>query len=131
MRTDVYALVVTATGCVNLWRVNQLLLRRTLRRHLSPGEAHELRHAHSRDLAVARWYVWVYVAGLALAAWSFVEFFAPATVRTVVWMGSTVVEADVDAVAFWEALVFGTIILLPKAVAAVVAVGDLRRRRRA
>ena len=129
MRTDVYALFVTATGCVNLWRVNQLLVRRTLRGGLSDAEAHELRHAHARDLAVARWYVWVYVAGIALATWFFVAFFAPATVRTVVWVATTVADAGLGTVAFWEALVFGTIILLPKAVTAVVAVRDLRRRR--
>ena len=129
MRTDVYALLVTATGCVNLWRVNQLFVRRTLRRGLSEAEEHELRHAHGRDLAVARWYVWVYVAGIAAATWFFVAFFAPATIRTVAWMATTVSQAGIGTIAFWEALVFGTIILLPKAVTAIVAVRDLRRRR--
>ena len=31
VRTDIYAVLITATGCINLYRVNQLLARRALR----------------------------------------------------------------------------------------------------
>ena len=128
MRTDVYALLVAATGCVNLWRVNQLVIRRMLRR-LRDDEARELQEAHQHDLAVARWYVWVYVAGIGLAAWFFVAFFAPATIRVVVWMGETLADGRLDSVRFWEALVFGSVMLLPKALTAGIALRDLRIRR--
>jgi putative peptide zinc metalloprotease protein len=67
MRTDIYAVLLTATRCSNLWSVTQL----TLRRYLGvarPAHRTELEEAHPRDRAVARWYVWLYVAGMLLAA---------------------------------------------------------------
>jgi putative peptide zinc metalloprotease protein len=65
-RTDLYTVRVTATGCINLWRINQLRLL-PLARRLTDRQRPELADAYDRDLVVARWYMWVYLAGLALA----------------------------------------------------------------
>src|SRR6185312_13435434 len=57
-RTDLYAVLVMATGCINLWRVNRLRLFGRLQ-SLSDAERSEICNAHPRDLAVARWYGWL------------------------------------------------------------------------
>jgi hypothetical protein len=128
VRTDVYALLVTATGCVDLFRVNQLLMRRTLRL-ITPEQRAELAEAHERDVAVARWYRWIYAAGLTAAAWFFVAYFAPATIRLLTWIAGSVAHAGFGSEHFWEALVVGTLILSPRALTLAVALRDLRRWR--
>ena len=67
MRTDLYdGVLVTATGCRNLWQVKSLLLRQAFGR-LSPAQAAEVAEADPRDLRVGRWFRWVYLAGLVAA----------------------------------------------------------------
>src|SRR5262249_8007565 len=51
LRTDLYAVFVTATGCYNLWEAKSLLLRRAFGR-LSREQAGRLADAHPRDIAV-------------------------------------------------------------------------------
>src|SRR5262249_1689322 len=89
----------------------------------------ELRDAHARDRAVARWYRWVYLAGLGAAAWFFVAYFAPATVRLAAWIVASVAHAGAGSERFWEALVFGAVIFSPRVITLAVALRDLRRRR--
>jgi len=128
VRTDVYAVLVTATGCINLFRVNQLMVRRALR-IMTADQERELRDAHERDRVVARWYRWIYLAGLAAAAWFFVMYFAPATIRLAGWIVASVAHAGVGSERFWEALVFGGLIFSPRLITLAVALRDLRRWR--
>ena len=128
VRTDVYALLITATGCVNLFRVNQLMVRRALRIITSEQER-ELRDAHPRDSAVARWYRWIYLVGLAVAAWFFAVYFAPATIRLAGSIVASVAHAGPGSERFWEALVFGLLIFSPRLITLAVALRDLRRWR--
>jgi hypothetical protein len=129
-RTDVYAVFVTATGCVNLFRVNQLMVRRVVRR-LTPAQERELAESHERDVSVARWYRWIYLGGLAAAAWFFVAYFAPATIRLLEWLGGSVAHSGPASEHFWEAVVFGLLIFSPQALTLGVAARDLRRWRSA
>ena len=126
-RTDLYAVLVAATGCVNLWRVNQLHLLARLRQ-LRPDERQELAEAHPQDLAVARWFAWVYVTGLALAAGFFLVYYVPATVRLVGWLVSTVAAAQVATLEFWAALLFAGVVLSPHALTLVVIIRELSQR---
>jgi hypothetical protein len=128
VRTDVYALLVNATGCVNLFRVNTLMVRRALRL-TTPEEEHELAESHPRDLAVARWYRFVYVLGLAAAAWFFIALFAPASVRLFGWLAGSIAHAGAGSERFWEALVFGGLIVSPQLLTLAVGLRDLRRWR--
>jgi putative peptide zinc metalloprotease protein len=128
-RTDVYALLITATGCVNLSRVNQLLVRRTLRK-LSTEQARELAAAHPRDVAVGRWFRWIYLVGVAAAVWFFVVYFAPATITLVVWIARTIAEAEFGSVHFAEALLVSGLMLSTRALTLAVALRDLSRWRR-
>jgi hypothetical protein len=126
MRTDMYALLITATGCVNLWRVNQLRLLGLVRR-LNASQRQELAAAHARDLAVARWYSVIYVAGMGLAVAFFVLYFLPATVRLVGWLYQTISAAQLGTVDFWAALVFSIVVISPRALTLGVVVRDLAR----
>ena len=132
VRTDVYAVLVTATGCVNLSRVTRLTVRRSLRL-ASPEQERELAEAHPRDVAVARWYRWVYVLGLAAAGGFFVVYFVPASVRLFAWTGGTIAAAGAGSERFWEAVVFAAVIVSPQVLTIGVALRDLGawRRRRA
>ena len=132
LRTDLYAVLITATGCVNLLRVNELLVRRTLRR-ITPAQREELAGAPPRDLAVARWYRWIHLLGIGGAAWFFVAFFAPATIQLLTWIGEHMATGDPASIAFWEALAFGLLILSPRVLTLRVALRDLKtwRARRA
>jgi putative peptide zinc metalloprotease protein len=123
MRTDVYAVLITATGCVNLWRVNQLRLLRIVR-PLNAAQQHELATAHPRDLQIARWYSGLYVAGVALASAFFVAYFLPATVRLFTWMLDTVMAAQTGSLDFWAAIVFGVIVLSPRLLTVAVLARD-------
>jgi hypothetical protein len=130
IRTDVYAVFATAAGCFNLWRVTGLVLRRRLGLASAAHQA-ELAAAHPRDRAVARWYVWVYAAGLLVAGWFFVVYFVPATLRLVRWIVTMVAAADPRHLGFWEAAGFGTLILLPYLLTLWVFVRDRLRPGRA
>jgi putative peptide zinc metalloprotease protein len=129
MRTDIYALLLTATGCSNLWSVTHLTLRRNLGL-ARPAHRAELEEAHPRDRAVARWYVWLYVAGMLLAAWFFVAYFLPATLRTVRWIAATLASADPYHAAFWQAAAFSLLLLSPQLLTLWVFGRELVLRRR-
>jgi putative peptide zinc metalloprotease protein len=131
LRSDVYAVFAAATGCFNLWRVTRLTLRHRLGLARAQHRA-ELDAAHPRDRAIARWFVWVYAAGMLLALWFFVFYFLPAVIHTVGWIGDSVLSADPRRGAFWEAAGFGAVLLSPYVLTAWVAGRDalrwLRRR---
>jgi hypothetical protein len=85
LRTDIYAVLVTATGCRNLWRVKSLLLREAFGR-LSPAHSAELTAAAPRDVQVGRWFRWVWLAGLlATVGWYF-GFTLPVLLTTLGWI---------------------------------------------
>jgi putative peptide zinc metalloprotease protein len=127
VRTDVYAVMVTATGCSNLWEVTRLTLRRRLGL-AGPVRQAELRAAHPRDTAVARWYAWLYVAGMLLAAWVFAAYFVPATVRVVQWVVVTLAAAHPGQGAFWQAAGFGLVLLSSQLLTLGVVARDAARR---
>jgi hypothetical protein len=66
LQTDLYYVLVTVLGCVDLQGTARAVLRerlgRTLRRPVRPDPGHG---AHPRDLAVARWYSWLLLVGWA------------------------------------------------------------------
>ncbi|AEE44495.1 hypothetical protein [Cellulomonas fimi] len=129
LRSDVYAVMTALLGCTVLDRTTRLLLRRTVRR-LSPAQQDELAATPARDLAVARWYRWVHVAGYAVAAWFFVAFFVPSTWHLLVWVRDAVAVHGPATWPFWEALLLGAVLLSPRVVTGVVALRDLAGRHR-
>ncbi|WP_198303469.1 hypothetical protein [Cellulomonas sp. PSBB021] len=129
LRSDVYAVMTALLGCTHLQRTTRLLLRRTARR-LTPDERATLAATSPRDLAVARWYRFVHLGGMLLAAWFLVVLFLPSTWHLLVWMRDSLVTAGPTTWAFYEALVLGILLLSPRLLTAVVALRDLAERRR-
>jgi hypothetical protein len=67
LRTDLYYLVTTVLGCNDLQTVARGLLRNRVSRVLPWfGNTADESSWHPRDRAVARWYVWLMVAGYVL-----------------------------------------------------------------
>ena len=87
LRTDLYGVLVTAAGCRNLWEVKSLLLRRAFGR-LDADGATQLAGAHPRDLAVGRWFRWLYLAGLGLAGAYLAAVFVPIQWTLLSWAAS-------------------------------------------
>jgi putative peptide zinc metalloprotease protein len=129
MRTDLYAVLITGLGYINLTRVSRLTVARHYRR-LTAAEQHELAVADRRDLAASRWYGWVQVAGAALAAFYFAAFFAPAIVHIVRWVVTGLVSSPPASVHFWEVLVSGCVAVVPVVIPPVIYVRERRRRPR-
>jgi putative peptide zinc metalloprotease protein len=127
MRTDLYAVLITATGCINLWRINQLRLLALVRR-LNPAQQAELTAAHGRDLEVARWYAPISVVGVGLAVACFGVYFLPATLHLVEWLAATLVAAQLASGEFWAALAFSIVVLSPRALTLGVLGRDVYRR---
>jgi hypothetical protein len=101
LRTDLYAVLITALGCRNLYRVNFLYLKGKLW-SLAPPEAAELADAHERDVRVARWFALLYVIGVAWAAWYFVRIFVPSTVVFAGWLFHGLGGIPLASSAFWQ-----------------------------
>jgi hypothetical protein len=112
LRTDIYALISTCLGCMNLTRTTQLLLRRQVLT-LTARDQDELDHASARDLEVARWYRWLYVVGLVAATWFFFSFFGPNIVTIAEWTASQLDRTSPSHVQFWTELMLGCLALAP------------------
>ena len=128
LRTDLYAVLVTGLGCVNLTRVSRLRMARHYRR-LTAHEERELTAASPRDLAAARWYGWVQLGGAAIAVFYFVVFFAPAILHMIRWIGIGLVRSPADSLGFWEILLSGCVALLPVLIPPVIYLRERRSHR--
>ncbi|GAA1748421.1 hypothetical protein GCM10009734_65310 [Nonomuraea bangladeshensis] len=126
LRTDLYAVLVNALGCRDLWRVKTLLLRRAFGR-LTPGQAAELVAAGPTDIRAGRWFRWVWLAGFAgVLAW-FVFFVLPVVAATLAWTADRLVLGPFEP-RFWYALLCAALLLGPYALALFLAVRERVRR---
>ncbi|MEZ7126153.1 hypothetical protein ACBR40_12525 [Nonomuraea sp. AD125B] len=126
LRTDLYAVLVNALGCRDLWRVKTLLLRRAFGR-LTPGQAAELVAAGPTDIRAGRWFRWVWLAGFAgVLAW-FVFFVLPVVAATLEWTADRLVLGPFEP-RFWYALLCAALLLGPYALALFLAVRERVRR---
>ncbi|WP_433184021.1 hypothetical protein [Actinoallomurus sp. CA-150999] len=128
MRTDVYGVFVTATGCRNLWEVKSLLLRRAFRR-LSPVEEGRLAEADPRDVRIGGWFRWVYLAGVLVAVGYFVLFFLPGVSAVLRWAGRELTMGPWHG-GFWRALAAVVLICWSPLMAGVLTVVAAIRRDR-
>jgi hypothetical protein len=108
LRTDLYAVLVTRLGCLNLYRVSTLELRRRVGL-LRAAEAAELAGAHPRDLRAAAWFGVVTLAGIIWAGLFFVSFFIPGTIVVVGWTVESIGGASPSSAVFWEALAIAVV----------------------
>ncbi|GAB2934840.1 hypothetical protein [Streptomyces mayteni] len=125
LRTDLYAVLVNALGCHNLWRVKSLLLRRAFGR-LSEEQAEELAASSETDLRVGRWFRWLWLAGfLGVTAWF--SLLIPVFVEYLVWAAEGLAEGPL-AGRFWYSLLCAGLLLGAEAFAIALAVWELARR---
>ncbi|WP_132126393.1 hypothetical protein [Actinocrispum wychmicini] len=73
MRTDFYAVFLVVTGRKNLWAMKGAVARRLIRRP-SAEDAELLAAAGPKDIFWARFYLVLYLPGVAVATWYFVVF---------------------------------------------------------
>ncbi|MDT0345097.1 hypothetical protein [Streptomyces litchfieldiae] len=126
LRTDLYAVLVNALGCRDLWRVKSLLLRRAFGR-LTAAEAEELAAAAEADLRAGRWFRWVWLAGfLGVAAWCCL-LLLPVVVEVLGWASEGLAEGPLTA-AFWYSLLCAGLLLGPETLALVLAATEYSRR---
>jgi putative peptide zinc metalloprotease protein len=109
LRTDLYAVMITALGLRNLDRVTRLRLKAFF--HIArPDDLAELEAAHPRDVAATRWYSFCYLIGLLWAVWFFKTWFYPWTFVVVTWMTSTLGNAPIGSGYWWQAVVVATLV---------------------
>jgi hypothetical protein len=126
LRTDLYGVLVTATGCRNLWRVKSLLLRRAFGR-LTAEQAAELAAADPRDLRVGRWFRWVYLAGYLVALAYFAYFYVPVLARLLLWTGDGLAAGPATA-RFWLTAVGSAVLYLSPLTVLVIWIRSSFRR---
>ena len=128
LRTDMYLVMATATGCRNLHQVTRLSLKRLIRK-LKPDEATILRDADARDLNVARWYRLLYLAGLVWMIWFAWNFLVPSTRLVLGWIVSVLFDAPLFSHGWWEGLALALFTLLNVALPLAVWVRNRVRQR--
>ncbi|WP_432843489.1 hypothetical protein [Dactylosporangium sp. CA-092794] len=116
MRTDVYALLVNATGGKTLWATKGALLRRYLRRASEADERH-LADTDPREVTWARRYLWLYVPGIAVALYYLVTFVLPGLPHLVALCVAPIRADGLTTVAAWEGLAALAVAVLPTALA--------------
>jgi putative peptide zinc metalloprotease protein len=127
LRNDLYLVLSTLLGCVNLWRIAILTVKRTIW-HLTPDEQAELAASDDRSRWHARWFSWLCVAGVAGAGWYAAEIMAPAIWRVTRSLANRLTGLPPTSLRFWEALVIGTLALLPLLLVAYVLIRDMHNK---
>ncbi|MEV8373275.1 PqqD family protein [Kribbella sp. NPDC056861] len=130
LRTDMYLVMATATGCKNLHQVTRLGLKRLIRK-LTPQEQVILRDADAKDLKVARWYRLLYLAGIVWMAWFAWNFIVPAAKVTLGWASGVMVGAPLFSFYWWEGVLLITFGLANLTAPLFVALRNRIRARRA
>ncbi|WNV85084.1 hypothetical protein [Umezawaea sp. Da 62-37] len=121
LRTDLYYLVCTALGCVDLHTVALAMLRARLARvHLLPANPVDNSDWHPRDRAVARWYSWLVLVGYAFVLGSVVLAVVPTTIYTVALL-VTRVEDGASVLGVIDGVLFLVLTLGQFALAGVLA----------
>ncbi len=130
LRTDLYQLVVTVLGCVELHRTTCQLIGNRFRRLL--GHRDRLVDEslwHPRDRAVARWYSWVLVAGYLFSIATFLLAVLPLLYRLFHTAFSRLAggHGSIDALA--DSAIFLLVTVAQLAIASVLLFRERRSRR--
>ncbi|MFI7439337.1 hypothetical protein [Nonomuraea indica] len=102
LRSDSYALLANALRCRNLYRTTWLTAKARLFR-LTDAETAELAAAGERDRRVARWFVLLYLAGVAGMVWTFIAVVLPLVSSLGRWAVTQLGSGAIGSAGFWEA----------------------------
>jgi hypothetical protein len=131
LETDLYQVVVTVTGCVDLQttarrmvanRVNRLLGRR--------DRITDESSFHPRDRAVARWYSWLLVVGYGFSLGVVVLAAVPAVIQIFSTVLGRLADDHLTLAGLTDSVVFLLVNLAEFTAFGVVVLRDRRRRRR-
>jgi hypothetical protein len=126
LRTDVYYLIATLRGCVDLHGTSRDIVRNWLWRRLRrPARLKDPALWHPNDVRTARWYAPLYVAGYALAFGLFAFVLLPISWRFLDTAVTTVIHPNAGSGRFWDAT---GLLLLNVAQPAVAGLLKLRDR---
>ena len=128
-RNDLYLVLSNLLGCVNLWRVAMLIVKKAAWR-LTPDEQTELASAGETNRWHARWYSWLCVVGIAGAFWYAAYVIAPMIWQVIRSLANRLTSLPPTSPRFWEAVAFGALALLPLLLVLHVLIRDTRRRPR-
>ncbi|MFB8238114.1 hypothetical protein ACFC58_16340 [Kitasatospora purpeofusca] len=128
LRTDLYVLLSTALGCVNLHAAAVDVLRSTVRR-VTGRPPVDLEVHHPVDRRVARWYSWLMVVGYAFTLTMFAGVVVPTAYRLLhdVWLRMT---GQGSTAARLDSIVLLLLSLAQTAAVVVLAVRERRAARR-
>ena len=129
LRTDLYAVLITGLGCVNLTRISALRRTAAYRRRTA-AEEREFAAASPRDRSMSRWYCWVQLAGALIVGWNFVMFFAPSLARTLRWIAAGLTRYPPATAEFWYVAGSGVVAFILVAIPPLTYARDRRRRAR-
>jgi hypothetical protein len=131
LRTDLYALVSTVLGCVDL----HTTAKRTLSNHFNRllgrrAKLHDESKWHPVDRKVARWYSWLILAGYTISLTTFVIALAPLAIKMFTGVLSRFfADSAYSGLQVLDSAVFLTFSILPSAFVVLIALRDRRRRR--
>lgn len=102
MRTDLYAAMITALGCRNLYRVSMLIVKARLI-GLTEAQRTELAAASERDRRIGRWFSGLYLVGVLGLSYLLFGLFVPAAFSMIQWSVLNVLSTSPNSLLFWEA----------------------------
>jgi len=129
LRTDTYAVFITATRCSNLWEVQRLLLRRAFGLG-RPADVARLAAADRRDVAVGTWFRWAYLVGGIAAVGGYTAFILPTAVSLVGRLSRDLATGPLEP-GFWRAAATLVLVFLPLLLSAAIALLQAVRARTA
>jgi hypothetical protein len=130
LRTDIYYLVVTVLGCVDLHTTTRQMLRNRLWGLLKrPERKVDESRWHPRDVAVARWYLPLHVSGYAVVVAATALITLPLTWRFMHTAAGNALGSHAPAGQRWDAALFVAVTVAQFGVSALLAARDRRRRR--
>ncbi len=131
LRTDLYVLVSTALGCVDLHTTAKQSVANKFHRLL--GRTHRLHDEsawHPVDRRVARWYSWFVLVGYAFSLTTFALALLPVTYFMFRGVFTRLLDGSgATALQLLDSTVFLTFSLVPIAVYGLLALRDRRRKR--
>ncbi len=131
LRTDIYYLIATLRGCVDLHGTSRDLARNWLWRRLRrPERLQDPALWHPNDVRTARWYAPLYLSGYALAFGLFALVLLPISWRFLETAVTTVIHHDAGSARFWDATALLLLNVAQPATAGLLKLRDRYQARR-
>ncbi|RKS74065.1 hypothetical protein CLV35_2564 [Motilibacter peucedani] len=112
LRTDLYAVLATLSGCRTLWALKSALLRQAVGR-AGASDLEVLAAAGRRERAWARAYLLLYVPGTLAATWYLAAVSLPGTAHVVRLTGDGLAPLDLGSGRTWQSLAVVSLVVVP------------------